>query len=318
MSDTISIVVPAYNEESNIAPFHEAITELFAEKLSDFTMELVFVNDGSSDGTLGVLREIAGKDAKVKVVSLTRNFGAQAAYTAGLGHASGAAIVTMDCDLQDPPSVVPEMIAKWREGSKVVYGRRTVRHDKPFKKITAKVYYKLLSRVSEIKIPQQVGDFRLIDRSVLRELLKLGEQARYLRGMVAWLGHEPSFVDFDRPERVAGETHYTLRKMLKLAMDGILNFSSMPLKLAMLMGVLSILLSLGFMSYMLYDHFVKGVTYRLFKWLTVALFGFMGAQFILIWILGEYIGRIYGDVRRRPIYIVDETVNVPDGGEEMT
>ena len=318
MSDTISIVVPAYNEESNIAPFHEAITELFAEKLSDFTMELVFVNDGSSDGTLGVLREIAGKDAKVKVVSLTRNFGAQAAYTAGLGHASGAAIVTMDCDLQDPPSVVPEMIAKWREGSKVVYGRRTVRHDKPFKKITAKVYYKLLSRVSEIKIPQQVGDFRLIDRSVLRELLKLGEQARYLRGMVAWLGHEPSFVDFDRPERVAGETHYTLRKMLKLAMDGILNFSSMPLKLAMLMGVVSILLSLGFMSYMLYDHFVKGVTYRLFKWLTVALFGFMGAQFILIWILGEYIGRIYGDVRRRPIYIVDETVNVPDGGEEMT
>ncbi|MFC1462448.1 glycosyltransferase family 2 protein [Verrucomicrobiota bacterium] len=317
MSDTISIVLPAYNEEANVLPFFEAISKVFAEQLSDHEMEVVFVNDGSRDGTLKALKDIAAGDSRVRVVSLTRNFGAQAAFTAGLRHATGRAVVTMDCDFQDPPAIIPQMVARWKEGAKVVYARRASRQDKPFKKVTAAAYYKFLSCVSDVAIPRQVGDFRLVDETVLKELLKLGEHARYLRGMVAWLGHKPEFVDFDRSDRASGETHYTLQKMTKLAMDGLLNFSSVPLKLAMILGFAAILLSMGFMTYMLYDHFVRGVVYRLFKWLTVALFGSMGVQFILIWILGEYIGRIYGDVRRRPLYIVDETVNVPeqqDGG----
>ena len=320
MADTVSIVVPAYNEQENVRPFFDALTAVFGEQLGEYEMEVVFVNDGSSDGTLTALKDIAAGDSRVRVVSLTRNFGAQAAYTAGLGHASGDAIVTMDCDLQDPPEIVPEMIAKWRAGAKVVYARRAVRHDTLFKKWSAALYYRLLSSVSDVDIPRQVGDFRLVDKAVLSQLLGLGEHARYLRGMVAWLGHKPEFVDFERPDRASGETHYTLGKMVKLAMDGILNFSSMPLKLAMLLGVVSIIMSVGFMSYMLYDHFVRGVTYRLFKWLTVALFGFVGAQFILIWILGEYVGRIYNDVRRRPLYIVREEVNcgadVADAAED--
>jgi len=308
----ISIVLPAYNEQRNIRPVYEAISGVLKEQLAEYDAEIIFVDDGSTDGTGQEIKSIASEDDRVRMIAFSRNFGHQAALTAGIRKAHGDAVITMDCDFQDPPDLIPLMVAKWREGAKVVYARRTVRHDNLFKKWTAAIYYRLLAGVSDVDIPRQVADFRLIDKEVLGQLLRLGEHARYLRGMVAWLGHEPAFVDFERPDRASGETHYTLGKMAKLAMDGILNFSSMPLKLAMLLGVVSIFLSVGFMGYMLYDHFVRGVTYRLFKWLTVALFGFVGAQFILIWILGEYIGRIYNDVRRRPLYIVREEINFGD------
>ena len=301
----ISIIVPAYNEEGNVRPFYDAVVGV-GDQLVDCDLELVYINDGSTDATQAEIEALVEQDQRVKMLCLSRNFGHQAALTAGMQKASGEAVITMDCDLQDPPNVIPLMIDKWRKGVRVVYARRRVRNDSGFKKFTADIYYRLLSKVSDIDIPRQVGDFRLMDRVVVDNLLCLCEHAQYLRGMVAWLGFSHEFVDFDRPNRTKGETHYTLGRMAKLAMDGLLSFSFSPLKIAMWIGVFSILLSLGFMGYMLYDYLVRGVVYRLFKWLTVVLFGFVGAQFILMWILGEYVGRIYSDVRKRPLYVISK------------
>lgn len=304
----MTLVVPTFNEEENVGPLHEAITRVLSPLADRYDRELLFVDDGSRDGTLDRLRAIARTDPTVRVIRFSRNFGHQAALTAGLEAARGDAIVTMDCDLQDPPELLLPMIRKWEEGSKVVYARRRSREDRAFKKWTAELYYRILSRVSEVDIPRQVGDFRLIDRVVLNNLIRLGEHSRYLRGMVAWLGFRHDYVDFDRPERVRGETHYPLRKMLRFAMDGLLSFSFSPLRTALWVGVVSIVSSGGFLAYMLYDHLYLHVPYPLFKWLTVIVFGFVGAQFILVWILGEYVGRIYNEVRHRPLYVIDEEI----------
>jgi glycosyltransferase involved in cell wall biosynthesis len=312
----ISVVLAAFNEEENVKPFYEALTQVLGGLEPDYDREILFVNDGSCDDTLLELKKLAAQDHRVRVLSFSRNFGQQAAFSAGLDRAKGDVVVTMDCDLQDPPELIAEMVKEWEQGYKVVYARRTVRDDNLFKKYTAAIYYRLLSSVSDVDIPRQVGDFRLMDRTVVSNLIGLGERARYLRGMVAWLGFKHTFVDFERPERVHGETHYPLKKMVKLAMDGLLSFSLSPLKLAMWVGILSILVAGYFFGYMLYDHFVRGVEYALFKWLTVILFGFMGAQFMLLWIVGEYIGRIYNDVRKRPVYVVDEEISSDNEGVE--
>ena len=279
-------------------------------KLGDYDLELIFVDDGSRDRTWARIQELAAADARVHALSLSRNFGHQAALTAGLHHSRGEAIVSMDCDLQDPPEVIPALIAKWRAGNQIVYARRSARVDTAFKRITADLYYRLLSLTSEVDIPRNVGDFRLISRDVLRSFLRLNEHARYLRGMVAWLGYKHDFVDFERPDRLHGETHYPLRRMLTLAMDGLLNFTFVPLKIGMWIGVLSMLISVTFLVYMVVDIALHHVDYPLYKWLTVLLFGFMGLQFMFLWIIGEYIGRIYYDVRRRPLYIIGERVNL--------
>ena len=305
---TLSIVLPAYNEEANILPAYEALIKVLDKELSGHSAEVIFVNDGSRDSTLSTIRELTERDPRVRGLSFSRNFGHQAALTAGMERAKGAAVITMDCDLQDPPELIPKMVREWENGAKVVYARRTSREDRLFKKWTAAVYYRLLARISDVDIPRQVGDFRLIDRVVVKNLMRLGEHARYLRGMVAWLGFKQAFVDFERPERLRGETHYPLHKMLRLALDGLLSFSQTPLKIALYVGTLSIVMSGLFFAYMVYDHFVRDVPYPLFKWLIVIIFGFVGAQFILIWILGEYVGRIYGDVRGRPLYVVAEEI----------
>ena len=309
-SSIVSIVVPAYNEEANVGPFYDTIRDLFAGELEGCRLELIFVDDGSQDGTLARIKELAVADDRVKALGLSRNFGHQAALTAGLRVAGGEAIISMDCDLQDPPGIIPEMVARWRDGNKVVYARRKLRVDTPFKKITANWYYRILARSSDVDIPRNVGDFRLLDRAVLNSLVQFDEHARYLRGMVAWLGFKHDFVDFDRPDRMHGETHYTLRKMVKLAMDGLLNFTFFPLRLGLWIGMLSMLISVLFLAYMLFDIIVNDQTYQLFKWLTVLVFGFLGAQFTFLWVLGECIGRIYYDVRRRPLYVVNEKINL--------
>jgi len=315
VSRLLSVVLPVYNEEESIQPFVKALCAVLDAELPDYSYEIICVDDGSVDNTRMLLREIAQQDTRVRVVSFSRNFGHQAALTAGLDRSRGDAVITMDCDFQDPPEVIPELVVAWEQGSKVVYARRKARADAFFKKVTAGLFYRLIDRLSDVQIPRQVADFRLLDRVVVDNLLRLGEQARYLRGMVAWLGFRSAFVDFDRPERLHGETHYPLKKMLRFAMDGLVGFSLAPLKLALWVGMLSILLALGFIVYMFIDHFARGVDYPLFKWLTVALFGFMGAQFILIWVLGEYVGRIYGDVRNRPLYVVEEETRAEHDGE---
>jgi dolichol-phosphate mannosyltransferase len=313
MSDVlVSVVLPVFNEEDNVSPAYEKLSEVFDGLKREYDTEFIFVDDGSRDRSLVRLRELAKSDERVKVVSFSRNFGHQAALTAGMGHARGDVVVTMDCDLQDPPELIVEMLEKWRQGNKIVYARRVVRDDRPFKKITAAVYYRLLGRVSNVEIPRQVGDFRLMDRTVVQELLRLGEHAQYLRGQVAWLGFKHAFVDFERPERIHGETHYPLHKMLKLAMDGLLSFSFSPLKLGLFIGLFSMAFSFVLFVAMLWYQFVVGFNFPVYKWLVVALFCFVGLQFIFLWIIGEYVGRIYNDVRRRPLYVVAEKINLED------
>ncbi len=303
---TLTFVLPAYNEEDNIFPFYKALTAMLKDKLPGYDPEIIFVDDGSEDETLPRLKKLAAEDKRVRIIRFSRNFGHQAALTAGMIKACGDAVVTMDCDLQDPPDLVPRLVEKWEQGCRIVYARHIERHDVFFKKWTAALYYRILSKVADLRIPRQVGDFRLVDRIAIDNLLRLDEHARYLRGMVAWLGFKHDFVDYDRPERLTGQTHYSLVKMVRLAMDGVLNFSFMPLRIAFWIGFLSLLAALAFLGYMLWDNLVRGVPYPLYKWLTVMVFGFMGSQFMFLWIIGEYIGRIYNDVRRRPLYVIQE------------
>jgi polyisoprenyl-phosphate glycosyltransferase len=302
-----SIVVPAYNEEKNIPILHKKVTSIMNK--IDGSWELIFINDGSKDKTLEVLQKLSKKDKKVKYLDLSRNFGHQSALSAGLDYAKGNAIVSMDCDMQDPPELIIEMVKKWKKGYEVVYARRKNRNDGFFKKYSALAYYRLLDRFSSTKIPRNVGDFRLVDRKVLDQLNSMKEKSRYLRGLVAWLGYKFTYVEFDRPERTEGETGYTLSKMMKLAMDGILNFSMFPLKVGLLMGMISIAIGSFALLYMIGDILINNQVYELFKWLSVVLLMFMGFSFMLIWILGEYIGRIYDEVKGRPLYVVRENGN---------
>ena len=238
MSDSflISIVIPAYNEEENVGPIHSALKEVFSNELPDCRYEIIFVNDGSTDTTASKVKEISDTDKHVRLISLSRNFGHQAALTAGLERASGDAIITMDGDLQHPPSLIPEMIKQWLAGNSVVYGRRRGQQTGLFKRGSSHFYYKLLNRASEVHMPEQVSDFRLISREIQKHLLLLGEHARYLRGLVAWLGFKHTFIDYDQPGRERGKASYTLSKMLRLGMDGLLGFSMLPLRFGIRRG----------------------------------------------------------------------------------
>jgi dolichol-phosphate mannosyltransferase len=300
----VVVVVPAFNEADNVVAFHASLSRVFADPALACDAEFLFVDDGSTDRTLPALREIASRDPRVRVVALSRNFGHQAALTAGMDRARGDAVITMDCDFQDPPEVIPLLVAKWREGNKVVYARRAIRADGFVKRATADVYYRLLAASLDVVIPRNVGDFRLLDRDVLRNLLRLEEHARYLRGMVAWLGYRHDFVDFERPDRIAGKTGYTVAKMVRLAMDGLMNFSVLPLRIGLWTGIASMAMSFMALVYMACDAIHNHADYPLYKWLVVVLFGFTGAQFVFVWLVGEYVARIYNDVRKRPIYIV--------------
>ncbi len=303
-----SFVVPAYNEEKNIPALYERINSLMAAYSE--TWELIFINDGSEDKTINVLNELAEKDKRVKYLNLSRNFGHQAALSAGLKYAEGEAVISMDCDLQDPPEIIKNMITKWEEGNHIVYARRkNFRKDNFIKKLGSKIYYRIMGKFTRIDIPKNVGDFRLVDKKVLAEINQMPEHSRYLRGMVAWTGFKHDFVDYKRPDRQKGESNYTLGKLAKLGMDGVFNFSMLPLRIGFLLGLISTISGFGLLLYQIFDVLINGVYYHLYKWLVVILFIFMGFMFMLLWIIGEYIGKIYDDVRRRPLYVISETRN---------
>lgn len=307
----LSFVIPAYNEEKNVGVIYARIGALMTGINESF--EIIYVNDGSKDNTLSELKQLSGSDKKVKIINLSRNFGHQAALTAGLNFAKGDAIISMDCDLQDPPETILEMYQKWKEGFDIVYARRlNFRKDNWLKKTGSRIYYKLLSKFSIIEIPRNVGDFRLVDRSVLLEINNMPEHSRYLRGMVAWTGFKHTFVDYQRPDRKDGVSAYSLSKLARLGMDGMLNFSVLPLRLGFYMGFLTILLGSALLMYQIGDSLINGAYYHLYKWLIVVLFIFMGFMFMLFWIIGEYIGRIYNEVRSRPIYIIRDKFNIED------
>lgn len=301
----LSIVVPVYNEQEVIDETYKRLTAVFKEYFMD--IEYIFINDGSRDNTYTKLSEIASKNSGVRVINFARNFGHQIAITAGMDYAKGDAIVIIDADLQDPPEVILDMVKKWQEGYEVVYGKRLKREGETFfKKFTAKMFYRFLDSMTDVKLPVDVGDFRLIDRKVCDAMKMLPERSRYVRGLVSWVGFKQSSVEYKRDKRFAGETKYPLKKMIKLAGDGIFSFSYKPLKLATFAGMFVSALSFLYLVIVLIQKFVKNdVASGWASSMAVSLF-FNGVMLIVIGIMGEYVGRIYEEVKARPLYIVGE------------
>lgn len=306
MAKLISYVLPVYNESEGIEQFYAELKKSLA-KLKIYKFELIFINDGSRDDSLIKLLSIHEQDSRVKVINFSRNFGHQKAITAGLDYAVGDAVVIMDTDLQDPPSVSLELIQKWEEGFEVVYAKRAKRKDTFFKKLTAGAYYRLLGMFAEINIPRDTGDFRLMDRKVVDSINQFREQNRFMRGLVSFVGFKQSAVEFDREGRFAGKTHYPLQKMLKLAFDGITSFSTKPLQLITQIGLFVSLLSLlGIIYALVLKIFFPEITVSGWTLLMISVLFIGGVQMLMLGILGVYIGRIYTQVQERPLYIVSE------------
>lgn len=310
MSEIVcSVVVPVYNEEEVI---HETYKRLKAVMDGlDITYEIIFVNDGSKDKTREYAIEICKEDKNIKFIDFARNFGHQTAITAGMDYSVGQAVVVIDADLQDPPEVIPEMIEKWKEGYDVVYGQRIKREGETFfKKLTAKVFYRTLNKMTDVEIPVDTGDFRLIDRKVCDALKQVDEKNRYIRGIISWLGFTSSAVPFVRKERFAGTTKYPLKKMLKFASDAIISFSYKPLKIATFSGFF---ISIASFIYLIVTIILKliGVTTTVEGWasLFAVMLFFNGIILLFLGIIGEYIGRIYDEAKNRPLYVIREIVN---------
>ncbi|OOM77972.1 glycosyltransferase family 2 protein [Clostridium sp. BL-8] len=303
-----SIIVPLYNEELVIDESYGRLKEVM--DTTKETYEIVFVNDGSKDKTREKAERICNNDENIKLINFSRNFGHQAAITAGMDLALGDAVIVIDADLQDPPEVMLKMIEKWKEGYEVVYGKRIKREGETFfKKVTAKMYYRLLRSMTSVDVPVDAGDFRLIDRKVCDALIALPEKNRYVRGLVSWVGYKQTYVEFVRQERFAGETKYPLKKMLKLASDGITALSYKPLVIAGYLGVLAFILGIILIiSDFVKDIFNKNgiINFTLMIGINMMMFGvILGC----IGIMGQYIGRIFDESKGRPIYIIDSTKN---------
>jgi len=310
VSVTYSLVIPVYDEEEVLPRLFERLDELL-DRL-DAPAEVVLVDDGSADRSFEIISKRCSSDPRFRGVRLSRNFGHQPAITAGMRTARGEAVIVMDADLQDPPEVVLEMIDAWKDGYAVVSGRRLHREgETAVKRASAHLFYRLLDRLSETDIPVDVGDFRLLDRRALDALLAMPERNRYVRGMVAWLGFPQTTVDFVRPERQLGETKYPLRKMVRLALDGVVGFSTTPLRLISKLGLIVSVVSFiaGFGSIIAY---FLGATVPGWTSMVVVVFFMGGVQLVVLGVVGEYVGRIYDEVRGRPLYLVSETVESPD------
>jgi dolichol-phosphate mannosyltransferase len=303
-----SIVGPVYNEEALLEEFCRRMVEVL-EALGD-PFEVVLVNDGSRDRSPEILRRLHAQDPRVKVINFSRNFGMQAALTAGLDYAAGQAIIVMDTDLQDPPEVVPQLIERWRAGYQLVYAQRADRAGESwFKKFTASAFYRLITRITNVEIPVDTGEFRLMDRKVVDALKSMREYNRFMRGMSVWVGYKQTGITYERDARKAGETKFTLKKMVRLALDGITTFSYLPLQLATYFGFFVALISLLALVAVVILRLSgnQDAFYGQASTLGSVLF-LGGVQLIFLGIIGEYLGRIYDEVKRRPLYIVAEEI----------
>ncbi len=307
----ISVVIPMYNEEEVAKTSYLRIQKVM-EDLKQYDYEMLFVDDGSRDKTLSLLEEIAKENQKVKILSLSRNFGHQAAVTAGIQYVIGDAVIIMDADLQDPPELLPEMVALWEEGNEVIYGqRRSRKGESAFKLLTAKMFYRTLNALSDVEIPKDTGDFRLVDKKVIDVINTMPEHNKFLRGLFSWVGFQQKAYFYEREERKAGKTKYPFQKMWKLASDGIISFSTKPLKIVGGLGCVTIILSIAILIYSLVsyvfqlNHLTPGWTS-----IMVAITLFSGVQLVSIWIISEYIARIYDETRQRPEYIIDKKINI--------
>lgn len=307
----ISVIIPMYYEEEVVEECYNKMKNVLS-KMQNYEYEIICINDGSRDKTLQILEEIAREDKTVKVISFSRNFGHQPAVTAGLKYVSGDCAVIIDADLQDPPELIPEMVKLWEDGNEVIYGKRKKREgESVFKLLTAKMFYKTLNALSDVDIPKDTGDFRLVDRKVIDVLNSMPEHNKFLRGLWGWVGFRQIPFEYERKERFAGKTKYPLKKMLRLASDGIIGFSTKPLKIVGALGILSIIISMFILIYSIISY-IYGLNNLTAGWtsimVTVTLFS--GVQLLSIWIMSEYIGRIYDETKKRPQYIIDKKINL--------
>lgn len=306
MASDISVIVPVYDEEQTLTEFYACLSKVIDSQAETF--EIIFVNDGSKDQTETMLRQLRQRDQRVKLIHFSRNFGHQMAITAGINLAKGRACIVIDGDLQDPPEVIPDMLQLWRSGFDVVYGMRKERHgENSFKILTASLFYKILSRLARIEIPQNVGDFRLLDRKVIDALKSIPERNRFVRGLVSWVGFKQTYLSYERNARHAGATKYPFWKMLKFAIDGITSFSDIPLKLATWMGLALSFLSVLLVLWVIWAKLFTDRTVLGWASIMIAILLIGSVQLFTVGILGEYIGRIFDEAKQRPLYLIRET-----------
>ena len=303
-TDLISIVVPAYNEESGLEEFCRRVEEVMTG--AQLRFEIVFVNDGSTDGTLAELRRLRGKSDAITIVNLSRNFGKEIAMTAGIAHARGDALVIIDADLQDPPELIPEMVAAWREGFDTVYAQRASREGESWlKKFTARAFYRVVAELGPAPIPPNVGDFRLISRRLANALLRLPEQHRFMKGLYAWVGFPHKAITFNRDARFAGTTKWNYWKLWNLALEGITSFTIAPLKMATYLGLTVAVFAFAYGAYILIRTLFVGDTVQGFPTVIVTVLFLGGVQLIVLGLLGEYLGRVFNETKRRPLYLAE-------------
>lgn len=307
----LSVVVPVFNEARNLRPLMEALRPVLDRETSGW--EVIFVDDGSADDSLAVIRDLNAEDPRLRAVSFSRNFGKEIAIAAGLDHARGRAVAIMDADLQHPPAMLATFLAKWREGYGMVYGVRSDRDGEgAIKRNFARAFYKLFERFGETRLPEGAGDFRLMDRKVVDALCAMGERSRFSKGLYAWVGFKSTGVEFEVAERLHGATKFNYRKLFSFAFDGISSFSTVPLKIATYFGVLIACLSTLAATYYALRTLFFGTDLPGFPTLVVSIMFFSGIQLISLGLIGEYVGRIFAEVKRRPLYLVGETVGVDD------
>lgn len=307
----ISVIIPMYYEEEVAEECYKRMTFVL-QNIENYDYEIICINDGSKDKTLTILENLAIKDKRLKVLSFSRNFGHQCAVTAGLKFVTGDVIVIIDADLQDPPELIPEMLKLWEAGNDVIYGKRKTRDgESVFKIFTAKMFYKTLNALSDVEIPKDTGDFRLVDRKVVDTINSLPEHNKFLRGLFSWVGYKQIPFQYERKERFAGKTKYPLKKMLKLASDGIISFSTKPLKIVGGLGIISIVISFILLIYALISYIFK-LNNLSAGWtsLMLGITFFAGVQLLSLWIMSEYIARIYDESKNRPQYIIEKKINI--------
>ena len=305
METTFTVIVPVFNEKDCLDELHQRVQKVMEQ--TGESWELILVDDGSTDGSTDMIRNLAKSDKHVRPVIFARNYGHQIAVTAGMDYSRGKAVIVIDADLQDPPEVIPELIAKWREGFEVVYAVRTEREGETwFKLKTASLFYRMIYKITDVKIPMDTGDFRLVDRKVVKVMNSMRERQRFLRGMSSWVGFKQVGVSYKRAARFAGKTKYPFKKMLKLAMTAVTSFSSFPLQLATWSGIILALITLVLLIVMIVLHAVNSLFLAGQAATLTAVIFLGGIQLICLGILGEYIGRIYDEVKGRPLYTTSE------------
>lgn len=301
-----SVIIPIYNEQENIDLLYQRLKKVSSDISSNH--ELIFINDGSKDASMRLILALAANDPSIKYIDFSRNFGHQIAVSAGLDYAQGKVVAIIDADLQDPPELIPDMISKMKEGFEVVYAKRRSREGETFlKKLTARLFYRLLASITSVEIPVDTGDFRVIDHKIVKVLREMPEQHKFLRGQISWIGFNQTFIEYDRAERHGGKTGYTYKKMIRFALDGITSFSRFPLKVATMSGFLVSGIAFLLIIYALYAKFFKDDTIPGWTSLMLAITFIGGIQLISIGIIGEYIGRLSDNVRKRPLYIVRDS-----------